>query len=72
MLMRFATGTCVLGILLALAAAVLHMVNVGHFDWVSLGKAAGIASIMLVLWTSLRAKDRRDKQARAAQAPPRA
>ena len=71
MMMRFTTLMCIAGVILAVAAGTLHMVNVGHFDWIAAGKSLGLCAVMLVAWLAARSKSLRQASPGAQSASPR-
>jgi ABC-type Mn2+/Zn2+ transport system permease subunit len=56
MTMRLINILCVVAVILAVSATVLGLVNAGHFDWKPIARGASIVVIVLVAYSSARAK----------------
>jgi uncharacterized membrane protein YfcA len=71
MTMRFANILCVLTVVVAVAATVLSLINIGHFDWKPLAKGATLITIVVVAWISARQRSLKGQLDKAADQPPR-
>jgi hypothetical protein len=69
MKLRLATMLCSLAIVLSVAAAILHMINLGHFEWKAAAEALGMASLMLLIWSTARAHLADKPRARVGKPP---
>jgi hypothetical protein len=72
MTMRLINILCVIAVVLAVTATVLGLINAGGFDWKPIARGSSIIVIMLVAWSSARAKMKhaqQSSQARVEQAP---